>query len=161
MPQLEIADFAPQLIWLTITFVTLYLVMARVALPRIGAVIEERRDRIADDLDQAEQLKHKTEQALATYEQALAQSRAEAQDIAQETRDKLASHLKAERIKLDAEMAKQTEDAEERIAQARDAVLSQVNDIASDSARNIVSSLIGSKLTKREVSAAVAKALAE
>jgi F-type H+-transporting ATPase subunit b len=129
MPQLEIADFAPQLIWLTITFVTLYLVMARIALPRIGAVIEERRDRIADDLDQAEQLKQKTEKAIAAYEQALAQSRAEA--------------------------------AEARIAQARDAALSQVNDIASDAATNIVSSLIGSKLTKPEVSAAVAKALAE
>ena len=103
----------------------------------------------------------KTEEAIAAYEQALAQSRAEAHAIAQETRDKLAGQLETERVKLDAEMAKRTEVAEARIAQARDVALSQVNDIASDAATNIVSSLIGSKLTKPEVSAAVAKALAE
>ena len=161
MPQLEFADFAPQLIWLTITFVTLYWVMARIALPRIGAVIEERRDRIADDLDQAEQLKQKTEEAIATYEQALAESRAKAHAIAQETRDKLAAELEAERSRLDQKMAKQAETAEARIGKAKDAALAQLNDVAKSATENIVTSLIGGKLTKRELDSAVNKALAE
>jgi len=72
MPQLELHDFAPQLIWLVISFVTLYLIMARVALPRIANVLEERRDRIASDLDKAEQLKRKTDEAIAAYEESLA-----------------------------------------------------------------------------------------
>ena len=161
MPQLEFADFAPQLIWLTITFVTLYWVMARIALPRIGAVIEERRDRIADDLDQAEQLKQKTEEAIATYEQALAESRAKAHAIAQETRDKLAAELEAERSRLDQKMAKQAEAAEARIGKAKDAALSQLSDVARTATENIVTSLIGGKLTKRELDSAVNKAQSE
>ena len=161
MPQLEFGDFAPQLIWLTITFVSLYLLMARIALPRIGAVIEERRDRIADDLDQAEQLKQKTEEAIATYEQALAESRGKAHEIAQQTREKLAQELEGERAKLDQQMVKQVQAAEARITKAKEAALSQVNEVASATAENIVTSLIGSKLTKRDISSAVTKALAE
>ncbi len=161
MPQLEIADFAPQLIWLAITFGSLYLVMARIALPRIGMVIEERRDRIASDLDQAEQLKQKTEEAIATYEQALAESRAKAHAIAQETREKISTELEAERMKLDRKLLDQTEAAEARIDAAKDDALSQIKDVAATTTEAIVTSLIGGKLTKRDVSAAVTKALSE
>ena len=89
LPQLNVADFAPQLIWLALTFGLLYLIMSRVALPRIGEVIEERSQRIQRDLDEAERLKGETEKALGAYEQALAEARAKAQGIAKETRDKL------------------------------------------------------------------------
>ena len=54
MPQLDLATFPPQLIWLAITFVALYLVMAYAGLPRMGGIIEKRRARIADDLDKAQ-----------------------------------------------------------------------------------------------------------
>ena len=72
MPQLVLEDWVPQLIWLAISFVVLYLIMSRVALPRIGTVIEQRRDRIAHDLDQAAHLKQETDQAIAAYESSLA-----------------------------------------------------------------------------------------
>ena len=161
MPQLEIADFAPQLIWLAITFASLYLVMAKIALPRIGMVIEERRDRIANDLDQAEQLKHKTEEAIATYEQALAESRAKAHTITQDMREKIGAELEAERDRLDRQLSKQAEAAEARISKAKDAALSQIKDVATATTQEIVTSFIGGKLTKSEVGTAVTKALAE
>ena len=161
MPQLEIGDFVPQLIWLAITFASLYLVMARIALPRIGMVIEERRDRIANDLDQAEQLKQKTEAAIASYEKALAESRAKAHALAQESREKLAARLELERTEVERQLTKQADVANARIQAAKTAALTQINDVASATAENIVNALIGGKLTKREVDAAVAKALAE
>lgn len=161
MPQLDVNDFAPQLIWLAITFVTLYWVMAKIALPRIGMVIEERRDRIASDLDQAEQLKQKTEQAIAAYEQALAESRAKAHAIARETREKIARELEDERAQFDRKMAEQAEAAEARIAAAKEDALSQVNAVAAATAESIVTALVGGSTTKRELDAAVAKAQAE
>ncbi len=88
MPQLEFHTFVPQLVWLVIVFGYLYVMMSRVALPRIATVLEERRDRIADDLDQAEQFKRQTDEAIEAYEKALAEARAKAHEVAQETRDR-------------------------------------------------------------------------
>src|SRR5258705_2117824 len=87
-PPLDPGTFAPQLIWLALTFGLLYVLLKRVALPRIGEVIEERGDRVRRDLEQAEKLKGDTEQALAGYEQALGEARAKAGAIAKGVRDK-------------------------------------------------------------------------
>ena len=78
MPQLNPLDWAPQLIWLVITFGILYLLMKRVALPKIGSVIEMRQGRIAGDLGEADKLRRETQEAIAAYEQALAEAGAAA-----------------------------------------------------------------------------------
>lgn len=84
MPQLNPLDWAPQLIWLVITFGVLYLLMKWVALPKIGSVIEMRQGRIAGDLEAADKLRRETQEAIAAYEQALAEAKARAHGIAQE-----------------------------------------------------------------------------
>ena len=154
-PPLDPSTFAPQLIWLAITFAVLYVIMSRVALPKIGTVIEERRDRIAGDLDQAEQLKKKTEAAIASYEQALAEARAKAHAIAQEARDKLNADMDAERASVDKEIAAKTAEAEARIAASKEQALAHVNEVAVDTASAIVTALIGGKVTKKEAAEAV------
>jgi len=143
MPQLDFATFAPQLIWLTLVFGVLYLIMARVALPRIATVIEERRDRIADDLDTANQLKRETEEAIASYEAALQQARAKAHTIAQETRDRLTAKTDAHRADLEGQLAARIKEAETRIKATKDAALLHVRDVAVDVADTIASQLIG------------------
>ncbi|HEU0017490.1 MAG TPA: hypothetical protein VFQ31_03905 [Methyloceanibacter sp.] len=89
MPQLNPLDWAPQIIWLVITFSILYLLMKRVALPRIGSVIEARHARIAGDIEAADKLRRETQEAIAAYEQALAEAKARAHSIAQEANNKL------------------------------------------------------------------------
>lgn len=159
MPQLVSGDWAPQLIWLAITFTVLYMIMARVALPRIGAVIEQRRDRIAHDLDQAARLKEQTEVAIITYEAALSEARAKAHAIAQETRDKLNADMDAKRHALEEKLSKQTAEAEARITAAKTGAMDEIRGVASETAQAIVTQLIGGKVTKAKVDAAVAKAL--
>src|SRR6476646_11159082 len=88
-PPLDPGTFAPQLVWLALTFGLLYLLMKRVVLPRVGEVIEERSDRIKRDLTQAEKLKTDTATALANYEQALGDARTTANAIAKGMRDTL------------------------------------------------------------------------
>lgn len=143
MPQLDFATFAPQLIWLTLVFGVLYLVMARVALPRIATVIEERRDRIADDLDTAAQLKRDTDDAIASYETALAEARTKAHSIAQATRDRLTAETDAHRADLEGQLAARIADAGKRIDATKTQALASVRDVAVDVADAITQQLLG------------------
>src|ERR1700741_3839858 len=98
---LDSGTFVPQLVWLALTFGLLYVLLRRFALPRVGRVIEERRKRIARDLDQAEKLKTETQLALFNYQQALAEARTMANAIAREMRDQLAAEIQSERARME------------------------------------------------------------
>ncbi|HEX6830397.1 MAG TPA: ATP F0F1 synthase subunit B [Methyloceanibacter sp.] len=161
MPQLNPLDWAPQLIWLVITFGVLYLLMKRVALPKIGSVIEMRQGRIACDLEAADKLRRETQEAIASYEQALAEAKARAHAIAQEARNKLKDEVAAERSALERDLSAKSAEAEGQIHQAKVSALKEVNAVASDTATEIVRRLIGIAPTKPEVSAAVAAARKE
>lgn len=156
MPQLNPLDWAPQIIWLVITFSILYVLMKRVALPRIGSVIEARHARIAGDIEAADKLRRETQEAIAAYEQALAEAKARAHSIAQEANNKLKDEVAAERAALERDLAARSAEAEKRIHQAKTSALKDVNAVASETAAEIVQRLIGVAPSKPEVSAAVA-----
>ncbi len=158
MPQLNLGDFAPQLVWLAITFIVMYLLMARVALPRIGAVLEERRDRIAGDLAQADQLRRETEAAIAAYEQSLAEAKAKANAIAQETRDRLNAELERERKQVETQIAQKLEAAEAAITRTKQQALAHVEDIARDTSAALVEHLLGERAPTDSLDEAVARA---
>jgi len=161
MPQLNPLDWAPQLIWLAITFSILYLLMKWVALPRIGSVIEMRRQRIAGDLETAERLRRETQEAIAAYEQALAEAKAKAHTIADEARNKLKDEVAAERAELERELAAKAAEAEARIHAAKAAALKDVNAVAAETASEIVQRLIGVAPAKPELASAVEAARKE
>lgn len=161
MPQLNPLDWAPQLIWLVITFGVLYLLMKWVALPKIGSVIEMRQGRIAGDLEAADKLRRETQEAIAAYEQALAEAKARAHGIVQEARNRLKDEVAAERTALERDLSAKSAEAEAQIHQAKVSALKEVNAVASETATEIVRRLIGIAPTKPEVSAAVAAARKE
>jgi len=161
MPQLDFSTWPPQLIWLAITFLSLYFIMLRVALPRIATVLEQRRDRVASDLDDAARMKQETEDAMRSYEAALAEARAKAHALAAENREKLKAEFDRQRAAVDKEIAAQTAQAEERIAAMKNAALAEVDQAAVETAAAIVQALIGSKPPAKDIAAAVKAAMRE
>ncbi|MBS0267601.1 MAG: F0F1 ATP synthase subunit B' [Proteobacteria bacterium] len=151
LPQLNSHYFSPQLFWLAITFVTLLFVMSKIALPRVGEVLEERRDRIKRDLDAASRLKAETDKALADYEKALADARSNASGIAKETREKLAAETDTERHRVDDQIAAKLREADKRIAATKSKATSAIGEIATDTARAVVEKLIGQSVTPDDV----------
>lgn len=150
-PPFDPNTFSSQLIWLALTFGLLYLLLNRVALPRVGAVIDERRDRIVRDLTAAERLKGETDKALSGYEQALADAKAKAGSIAKEAQGKLAADIDRERGNVEQTIAAKVADAEKRIGAMKTKALSQVNEIATDTAGAIVAQLGGGTVTPDEI----------
>jgi F-type H+-transporting ATPase subunit b len=151
LPQLDPNHFTPQLFWLVLSFIALFFVMSRIALPRVGDVIDERRDRIKRDLDAAGRLNDETDKALSDYEKALADARSNASGIAKETRDRLAAETDAERQRVDAQLAVKLQNAESRIAETKSKAVSAIGEIATDTARAVVTKLIGQDVSPDEV----------
>jgi F-type H+-transporting ATPase subunit b len=161
MPQLDPNSFMPQLVWLAITFVILYLLMSRVALPRISEVLEERQNRVAHDLQEAERLKIEAEKASSDYEKALTLARAEAQSISAETRERLGIESTSRRAEEDAQLNEQIRQAEAEIAAARNAALGNVRQVAAEAAGDVVQRLIGVEVKPMAATAAVQAVAAE
>ncbi len=151
--------FASQLFWLALCFVVLYVLMAKVALPRVGAILEARRERVAADLAQAQRHKEESEAALAAYEKALADARNRAQSIANETRDKLMAEAGAARKLLEHDLNAKLEEAEQTIAATKLAAMAHVRGVAVEAARAIVQRLIGIAPAEDVVARAVDRAL--
>lgn len=156
-PPFDPTFFPSQLLWLAVTFGALYWLSSRVLLPRLSGIIEDRRDRIADDLAEAERLKRESEEAIAAYERELEEARANARRIAQETHEALAAETEARRKAIEAELAEKLAAAEARILEIKQRALAEVGGIASETAAAVVERF-GGKADAR-VEAAVAEVM--
>ena len=161
MPQLEVSTFVPQLFWLAITFVVLYLLMARIGLPRVGGAIDARRRRVDDDLARAAQLKAEAEAVLAAYQETLAKARADAQAAVKETTDRMAAEAAERQRELGESLARQTAEAERQITAAKQRALSEMPQIVAEVARSVAEKVTGSAPDPAGLAAAVDRALAE
>jgi F-type H+-transporting ATPase subunit b len=152
-------NFPSQLVWLAVTFVLLYVLMSRVALPRIASILADRDKRIADDIAAANRFKEQSEAAHAAYEKALADARSRAQSIANATREQQAAAAEATNKQLEAQLHERIAAAEQSIAANRTSAMSNVGSIASDTAAAIVERLIGQAPAAHEVAAAVSETM--
>src|SRR5271156_5071630 len=154
-PPFEASTFASQLVSLAIAFVALYLIVSRIALPRVGAVIDARQNKIEGDLAEAQKLKDESEAALKAYEGELANARSRAQAIGAETREKLNAAAEAQRKTLEGKLAARLSGAEKTIAATRTTAMSNVRSIAADAASAIVQRLTGNTPDSQAVASAV------
>lgn len=160
MPQLNVPDFAPQLVWLAISFILLYVLMAWLGLPRIGKAIEARRNRIDGDLARAAQVKAEAEAMLAAYQKGLAEARAAAQATLKATHDRFAAEAAERQRALGEQLAQQIAAAEARIAATKNEALAEVRGIAVDVGRAIVEKLTGATPDDARMAAAIDRTLA-
>ena len=154
MPQLDFSTWPNQIFWLLVTLVAIYLILTRVALPRISAVLAERRGTITNDLAAAEELKQKATEAEAAYNEALATARAEAAKIVAAARADIEADLAKATAKADADIDARTAVSEQRIAEIRAGALESVTEVAKDTAKELVS-VLGGKADARSITAAV------
>jgi F-type H+-transporting ATPase subunit b len=155
LPQLNFETWPSQIFWLIVALVVLYYLMSKIALPRIASVLEERADAIASDLDRAEELKRKAEEAERAYKQALADARARAQAIAAETRAEIQKEVDTATERADAEISARTAEGETRIAEIRDSAIQSVRQVADETAVAVVDRIMPGVADEQAVRSAV------
>lgn len=155
MPQLDFSTFPNQIFWLAVTLVIIYLILSRVALPRIAAVLAERQGTITNDIAAAEELKLKAIEAEKAYDKALADARVEAGRIAGETRAEIKAGLDEAIAKADAEISARTAESEVAINAIRASAMKNVAEVARDTALAIVAAIAPGTADDKTVNAAV------
>ncbi len=143
MPQFDMSTFPSQLFWLTVMFVVLMILLSKVVMPRIEGVIESRESKIAGDLKRASEAKAEAEEALAAYEQALAEARNEAQAVVRASLDKLSADNAKREAKFNEGLEAKVSEAEARIVVAREQALKNVREVAVDVTKAAVEKLSG------------------
>jgi len=158
-PPFQKDTFASQLVSLLVAFVALYLIVSRIALPRVGSLLDARQNAIEGDLAAAQKLKDDSDNALKAYESELAAARARAQAISTETREKLNAVAEAERKSLEDKLSVKLAEAEKTIAATREGAMRNVRGIAADAASAIVQRLTGVVPDGKAVETAVDRSL--
>jgi len=158
LPQLDISTWTSQIFWLVLTFAVLYFALSRFILPNLRDTIGNRTDRIADDLDSASRMKLEAEEAEKAYEQSLRDARAKASNVAESTRQSLDAEIQTELDAADAEADRESQLAETRIREIKQAALSNIDAVASDVAGALITKLTGKTVTDAALKAAVKKA---
>jgi len=159
MPQFDSTYFASQLFWLYACFIVLFILLSVFAMPKIGGVLEERQKRIDGNLDKAGQLKHEAEAAIAAYEKALADSRAQAHKILQDNAKSIADAADIRNKAIGEKLAQQIKDGEGRIQAAKDEALGHIREISIDLVRASVEKLTGQSVEDADIQGAVTATL--
>ncbi|AGI66376.1 ATP synthase B' chain [Octadecabacter antarcticus 307] len=154
MPQLDFSTFPNQIFWLLVTLIVIYLILSRVALPRIGAVLAERSGTITNDIGAAEELKMRAIRAEAAYDKALADARSEAGKIVAQAKSDIQAELDVQIQKADAEIAAQTAESAKAIADIQAGATDAIKVVAKDTAKEIIAAF-GGKVDAKTVTAAV------
>ena len=154
-PPFDASTFPSQLLWLAITFGLFYLFLKKVVLPRVGGILEDRSARISSDLDEASRMKAQADEAVAAYEQELAEAKAKANAIGQEANEASKAEAEAARKKVEESLGKKLAEAEAQIATIKSNAMREVGSIAEETSAAIVQQLTGGKVDKAAIAAAV------
>ncbi len=155
MPQLELEYFAPQIIWLVISFTVLWLLMAKLALPRIGLILEERQKRISDNLAMAENLKLDADAEIEAYETAISEGKEQARLIISEAIKSSASEAEKQTQELNMAISKMLKEAEERIESAKSLAIENIESSAVEITSDIIERITDKEIQETEVKVAV------
>lgn len=155
MPQFDPSTYASQLLWLLITFGVLFLIVWRVALPRIADVREARQRRVEDDLKKAEALRSEAESVLAALEKARADAMAEAQGIHRAAAQAITEERARRLSEAAGRIAKDANAAEQRIAAEKTRAAGTIPEVAGDVVRAAVERLIGAGVSEAEARGAI------
>ncbi|PWB95409.1 F0F1 ATP synthase subunit B family protein [Methylosinus sporium] len=145
-PPFQTENFVPQLVWLALTFGVLYILMSRIALPRIGSILHDRESRIESDLFASRELQAKAQEAAAAHDETLRVTKAQAQDIGRAAQQQSASETASRRASEEAAFAEKVAAAEAQILAAKSEALSNVEAIATEAAGAILEKLTGARV---------------
>ena len=157
LPQLDISTWPNQLLWLAITFTVGYFLMSKVITPRIGAVLDTRKQTISDNLKRAKDANAEAKKMKQAYEDALEAARVTAAQAANKAMSDAKAQAETAEADLSAKLAKKTKAAEAKLAKMRDEAIANIHDVAKELTIDTIGNVTGMKVTKVDADKALKK----
>ena len=155
MPQLDPKYWASQAFWLILIFSILYISIANFFLPKIKKNLEDRENKIKEDLDEANKLKNLSEKKLKEYEVILDNSKKEVIKILLESKNNLNKDIQYKKDSMEKEIEKEILKAQEEILQIKKNSIESINTISQEIASDIIEKMSGDKLNESSIKAVV------
>ena len=155
MPQLDPTYWASQAFWLILVFVILYISIAKLYLPKIKNNLDDRENKIKEDLDSANKFKELSEFKIKEYEKILENSKKEVLKIQLESKNRLDKDIQAKKDVMEKEIVIEITKAQEQIVELKKNSISDIQNISKDIASNIIENISGDKLNESSIKAAV------
>ena len=155
MPQLNPEFWLSQIFWLTLTFGILYVFLSKIILPKISANLESRKSEIQENIEAAENQRHKSESKLLEYNKILSKSKLEAKNIFKDAREKAMQDINSKKEVLNNQIDDEIKKAEQEIVLLKKTAPEKINKIAIDTSSELVQKLIGDDVNNSSISAIV------
>jgi F-type H+-transporting ATPase subunit b len=155
-PPFDPVNFTPMLIWLSLSFGLLYLLMAKIALPRVESILHARTHKITKDIGEANVFRARSEEAAAAHDKTIADAKAKALALAQDTHARLTAETEANRLAQEAELNARLAASETQILEMKAKAMGNVEAIASEAAAAIVQHITGKPADQMAIARAIA-----
>ena len=155
MPQLNPEFWISQIFWLVLTFGILFLVLSKLILPKISKNIETRKSQILENIETAEKQREESENKIKEFEKIILESKSEAKNYLNNTRQKILEDINKKRITLEKEIDDEINATEREIIKLKNTSVDKINKIAIETSSQLLSQLIGVEVNNSSVSAIV------
>ena len=155
MPQLDPTYWASQVFWLIVVFTILYISVAKFYLPKIKSNLDNRENKIKEDLESANKFKELSELKLKEYEKILEDSKNEVLKIHLESKNKIDKDIQRKNDIIEKEIENEIIKAQKEIAELKKNSISDIQSISKGIASNIIENISGDKLNESSIKAAV------
>ena len=155
MPQLDPTYWASQAFWLILIFTLLYLTLSKIFIPKIKESIDDRENKINDDLDEAQKLKLIAEEKLKEYETTIENAKKEVLKVIFDSKNQLSSEIQSKKKGIEKEIEKELKNAEKEIEILKRDSLTNISIISEEMASKVVEQVSGEPLNQSSVKAAV------
>jgi len=155
MPQLDPTYWASQAFWLILIFTVLYISIAKFYLPKIKNNLDNRENKIKDDLEDANKFKELSEAKLKDYEKILEDAKKEVIKIHLDQKNLLDKDIQSKKVTIEKEIENEILKAQKEIDELKKSSLSDIRSISENIASSIIENISGDKLNESSIKAAV------
>ena len=155
MPQLDPTYWASQAFWLILIFTILYISISKFYLPKIKYNLDNRENKIKEDIEKANKFKEQAEAKVKEYAVILENAKKEVSKIHLDSKNILDKDIQSKKETMEKDIEKEILKAQKEISDLKKNSLSSIQSISESVVSNIIENISGDKFNESSIKSTV------